>query len=400
MKVRPIRPNIVTIMVVAGVIAAAGVIALAGVATARGAAPANVKPAAAKLKLIGTWDATPTLDEINLMAMDLVQDPDLARARAIGQRLIYTFGPKAAMRIAILSRPGPDNDAIIDALEPQVVDATWDVATGPKGLVLKITPTKGGKALEQPLTFKDDDAFFVESDLLEHEGFLSPYHFRRNIGDRVTRWLKANNSVGGEKAPLVADLSKGVAPYVARGEDFRIRIGGGLTKSGKPTEVFAFCEQLFVREMTDAEAAKTKLARTGATTAHWPRKDVFPILSEATIASGPKFDAGGGRMDLRKPITGTVTYAETNRLPPDAMYVVRVSMVIGEKMVSAYHRSVSPRPGASTWKFSVDPPKDLADYAGPVHVFVDLCRETKFKHSDVTMQVMSPSADAHFEAGK
>jgi hypothetical protein len=363
-------------------------------------APAVTTPAAAKAALVGTWDATPAPDEITLMAMDQMQDPDVARARAIGARVTYAFGPGAAMRIVILSRPGAMDGPTIARLRPQVIDATWDVVAAAKGLVLKVTPTKGGKPLDQPLTFEGEDALVVDTNLIEHDGFSSTLHFRRSIGQRVTRWLGANNSVGGEKSPLVADLAKLIAPFVAGREDFRVRLGGGLTKSGRPTELFAFCEQLFVRELTDAEAANGKLARKGVTTAHWPGNDAFPVLTEATASDGPTFDAKGGRIDLRKPITGTVTYAEVNRLPRDAAYVVRVSMVIGDQMIRAYHRSVSPRPGAATWKFSVNPPKDLADYAGPVHLFVDLCRETKFAGADVAIQVLSPAADARFETGK
>jgi hypothetical protein len=53
-----------------------------------------------------------------------------------------------------------------------------------------------------------------------------------------------------------------------------------------------------------------------------------------------------------------------------------------------------------TWKFSVDPPRDLTNDAGPVHLFVDRCRKTKFAGSDVVIQVLSPAADARFQAGE
>jgi hypothetical protein len=45
-------------------------------------------------------------------------------------------------------------------------------------------------------------------------------------------------------------------------------------------------------------------------------------------------------------------------------------------------------------------PQNLADYAGPVHLFVDLCRETKFAGADVVIEVLSPAVDARFEAGR
>lgn len=404
----PINPSRIALAPVAIVVLAVAYAASTATAAPPGApgrkaAPLRVvTPEAAKSNLIGTWDATPALDEITLMAMDQVQDPALARMRAIGQRVIYSFGPGPAMRVVIVSRKGPENDRFLDGLKPRPFDARWDVVNGPKGLVLKVTPTKGGQPMEQPLTFDGDDAFTVETDLIEHEGFRPVLQFRRNIGDRVVRWLKANNAVGGDKSPMAADLGKAIAPFVARGDDFRIRLGPGLMTSGRATELFAIAEQLVVHELTAAEAARLKINKMGATTARWESKDAFPVLTEATASAGPEFDTKGGRIDLRKPITGTVTYAAVNRLPRerDATYLVRVSMVIGDQMIRAYHRSVSPRPGAAEWKFSVNPPADLADYAGPVHLFVDLCRETKFAHGDLTLEVLSPVADARFQVGK
>ena len=55
----------------------------------------------------------------------------------------------------------------------------------------------------------------VETDLVEDLGYRPSLQFRRSIGDRVTRWLKANNSVGGDKAPMVADLGKGIADAIS-----------------------------------------------------------------------------------------------------------------------------------------------------------------------------------------
>ena len=383
--------------------AMAPAIAAAAPATpARKAAGAPVTPAAAKATLIGSWDATPALDEFTLIGLEQTQDPQQARMRALGQRVVYTFGPGPAMRVVIVSRQGPPNERFLADLRPRPFDATWDVVKGPKGLVLKVTRTAGGQVMEQPLTFDGDDAFSVETDLIEHEGFKSVLHFRRNVGERVVRWLRANNAVGGDKAQMPADLGKAIAPFVQAGDDFRIRLGPGLMTSGKATELFAISEQLFVYELTNPEAARLKIAKMGATTARFSGKDAYPVLTEVKATAAPRFDAKGGRIDLRKPITGTVTYAEVNRLAREgeAKYIVRVSMVVGDQMTRGFHHSAAPRPGAGEWKFSVDPPDGAAEYAGPVHLFVDLCRETKFAHGQILLEVLSPSADQRFQAGK
>ena len=393
----------VTVVLSAAGAFAPSVAVAAPAAPARKVAGAPVTPAAAKAKLMGSWDATPVLDEDMLRGFEHTQDPQQARLRALGQRVVYAFGPGPAMRVVIVSRgEAALNDRFLEGLRPRPFDATWDVVKGPKGLVLKLTRTEGGQVMEQPLTFDGDDAFTVETDLIEDEGFRPVLHFRRNIGERVVRWLKANNAVGGDKAQMPADLGKAIAPFVDARDDFRIRLGPGLMTSGKATELFAISEQLFVYELTNAEAARLKISKMGATTARFVGKDTYPVLTELTASAGPRFDAKGGRIDLRKPITGTVTYAEVNRLPRerDAKYIVRVSMVVGDHMTRLFHHSLSPLPAAAEWKFSVDPPDGKADYAGPVHVFVDLCRETKFAHGQIILEVLSPSADQRFQAGK
>jgi hypothetical protein len=44
-------------------------------------------------------------------------------------------------------------------------------------------------------------------------------------------------------------------------------------------------------------------------------------------------------------------------------------------------------------------PEKHADYTGPITMYFDLCRETKYEGGAFTLEVLSPAAEVHLEAG-
>ena len=101
-------------------------------------------------------------------------------------------------------------------------------------------------------------------------------------------------------------MSQFIGASVRAHEDFSLRFGKDLMKSGKATEIAGFCEQFYVFELSDAQAKKLNLADAGVGALHSARPETFPVLSVAQVKDVTMSRTGA--IDLGKPIASKVTF--------------------------------------------------------------------------------------------
>ncbi len=272
-------------------------------AIASAATPAEVN--VARAKIVGIWDATPALDLDFLEATAKDQLPFL-RANALGTRVSYRFKSDGSFTSIVLKRNGREVGVNVDRLVSARSAGKWSIveARG-KDVKVQLTP-ESGKPFDRSLKFTGDDEFDMELPELEEKLFQSPTPFRRNLGERTLSWIQAHNKAG-PNAPLVRAMAQFVGSALKKREDFALRFGKDLMKSGKATEISGFCEQFYVLELSDEQAKQLKLADSEVSALHAPRGETFPVLSPAKVIDVKMVEPGA--IDLSKPITATVIVA-------------------------------------------------------------------------------------------
>jgi hypothetical protein len=362
---------------------------------AQAAAPAEVD--AARARLVGIWDATPALDIDFLEATAKDQLPFL-RANALGTRVSYRFKSDGSFTSIVLKRNGREDGVNVDRLGSARGAGKWSVVdVHGQNAKVQLTP-EGGKPMDRSLKFTSDDGFDMELPELEGKGFQSSTPFRRNLGERTLRWIQANNTAA-PRAPLVRDMAQFVASAMKRREDFALRFGKDLMKSGKATEVSGFCEQFYVLEFSDKQAKQLGLTGTQVSALHARRDETFPVLSPAKVIDVKMVEPGP--IDLGKPITATVTIAPDRvvQISPDGGDCsVRCSIEAGEKSISLFSNFIAPVMLEMQVNVKVTPPAKYASYEGPVILYFDLCREIKFEGGHSAIEVLSNSRQVLLDA--
>jgi hypothetical protein len=364
-------------------------------AVARAAAPAEID--AARAKLAGIWDATPALDLDVLEATARNQLPFL-RANSLGTHVTYRFKSDGSFTSIVSKRGGREDGVNVDRLGSARSTGQWSVIdVKGKDVRLQLTP-EGGKPVDRSLQFATDDGFDMDLPELVGKSFQSPTPFRRNIGERALGWVQANNTAG-PRAPLVRDMAQFIAAAMKGREDFALRFGKGLMKSGKATEVSGFCEQLYVLEFSDEQAKRLGLADLAISALHTQRSETFPILSMAKVVDVTM--DGPGPIDLGKPITAKVTVAPDRvvQISPDGGDCsVRCRIEAGNNSISLFSNFIAPVIVELQVNVKVTPPAKYASFEGPVVLYFDLCREIKFEGGHSAIEVLSNSRQVLVDA--
>jgi serine/threonine protein kinase len=207
---------------------------------------------------------------------------------------------------------------------------------------------------------------------------------------RVAAWLRENNRHGPEHA-MVGQLSARVGSQLEAGGTFELSLGGGLLKSGTPTLLCAWDNELFVLPYTPQQAqalelssSKIEFRQTGAR--HDPMR-APPLLELAE----PKIDAADA-LRPALPITGSVRYRWLGE--DEGSYALRWRCSPGKQGTTRYFRLKRGLPEkAGTIDFSYGPLESAGTpYGGPIPVFFDVIRFMEPNRTDKVLVISNPVA--------
>jgi hypothetical protein len=358
---------------------------------ASSAAPADL--AKAKLKVIGTWDCAPALNDDPNRVADPLENVAYRRARSLGVRITIVFSEDGTYSINILARKGPGNGIFVNPLDSTKITGKWSVSdlTGPLPTIHYIP--SAGPPFDLAITALAEDSLATRVPAFEDAAFTPDFVFHRNIGEVALRWLKTNG-VGGTRAKINQDTASQIMKGVNAHEDFSFQFGKSLLTSSRPTEIFGHAEQFFTFPLTEAQAAKMGMADDVVSSLISESKNIYPVLTEAKITKVTFNQATP--LNLGAPIAAKVTLHSVH---PAGIgdYFLRLSVQTKDGNFNAYQDMPQAVDGLATINCSFATLPDFANETGPVVVFVDYVRLSKFEQDD-DVEVLSNALGFLFNA--
>jgi hypothetical protein len=162
-----------------------------------------------------------------------------------------------------------------------------------------------------------------------------------NIKGQAVDWIRKNNVLG-PMDQLVTNVEQQLAKNVGPKDGFLYMLGPQLMKTGKPTVLTGWGNQLFVHELTPEQAKRAKLEdfAYALRVIFQPATDQIRETQDA-ILSNVSIE-GADALDPTKKITGTVSYQRTNKAPNFPS--LRVIQIVEGGQFSTVHHFVDDFP--------------------------------------------------------
>jgi WD40 repeat protein len=215
-----------------------------------------------------------------------------------------------------------------------------------------------------------------------------------SVRDQIIHWVRDNNAFG-PNHKIVADVTAMVKKHEDAGEDFGLRFGSGLVKSGKTTQLESFNGQFLMLELSDSQAKALgmtpfNLIETKA------QPDGTRVAAEVAIGK-PEFDSKLS-WDFTKPITGHVTLRALQDFT-HGDFALRIRFSDGATTFSSYdHLLAPPLMRDAEMKFKLAATKPKVKNGRPIVVFFDCCRLTKDGQGGDDVEVVSDTTAFVVEA--
>jgi serine/threonine protein kinase len=133
----------------------------------------------------------------------------------------------------------------------------------------------------------------------------TPWSARPSARDQAVAWLTENNNLGPDH-PVIADVARLIDRDATEGRAFLVRLGPGLVKSGKPTQLAGRHHDLYAFTLTPEQVPDWVRPRASDfCVSIAPLQEVHP--HPLVRLSLPRIDHSAA-LDLRADITGTIDY--------------------------------------------------------------------------------------------
>jgi hypothetical protein len=183
-------------------------------------------------------------------------------------------------------------------------------------------------------------------------------------------WVYADFVTAPELQRKIVEKADGV---IQSGDDVRLYTGGQNVNGRKSMTVFSYSGQLFIFELTPAQARWTGAVAALVRMSAFPSSDTTKRLNDPVFhISDLKIDQAGG-IPGNKPITGTFKATQINQRILFRSIVVRMSRR-SEKGTSREFAFLDKLPDDGVVRFKIDPINggEEAPSFGPVPIFAEL----------------------------